>query len=199
MNQSRQAPPRHYMALAFAPVIVALVTLVGLYLYQQGARERRDGWQKPEAVLDAIGVRTGMRAAESIPSDTYFLERLLRRVGDDGRAFAIAPPGRVSDDIAREVPTVEIVAEPPPGLDAILSVHVTMAKQDSKALERTLAECGKRLNNGGRIGVIGVRTEGFNTFLPSSEVKRLGTDAGLELVGEEHLVDRQFLVVLEKN
>ncbi len=186
------------MALAFAPVIVALVTLVGLYFYQQGARERRDRWQKPEAVLDAIGVEPGMRTAESIASDTYFLKRLLERVGREGHVFAIAPQGRVSDDIAREVPSVEIVVEPPPGLDAILSVHVNMAKQDSAGLERTLVECSKQLNNGGRIGVIGIRTEGFNAFLPASEVKRLGTDAGLEFVGEEHFVDRQFLVVLEK-
>jgi hypothetical protein len=194
-----ETPPRHYMALAFLPVILAVVTLVGLYLYQQGAKERRDRWQKPEAVLDAIGVGPGMRAAEWMPSDTYFLEKLLHRVGSDGHVFAIVPPSRVSEDIAREIPSIEILAEPPTGLDAILSVHITMAKQDLEELERTLVECSERLNEGGRIGVIGFRSERLDAFLPSSEVKRLATDAGLEVVGEEHFMDRQFLVVLERN
>ena len=191
--------PRHYVAMAFTPIIVAVVALFGLYVYQQGAEERRDRWQKPEAVLDAIGVEPGMRAAEWRPSDTYFLARLLRRVGSEGRVFAIAPPKRVSKDIARGVPSVEIEAEPSPGLDAILSLHVTMAKQDSKELERTLVNSSKQLKHGGRIGVIGLRSDRFETFLPSSEVKRLGMGAGLEFVGEKHFVDRQFLVVLRKN
>ena len=194
-----EMPPRHYMALAFLPVILAVVTLVGLYLYQQGAKERRDRWQKPEAVLDAIGVAPGMRAAEWMPSDTYFLEQLLHRVGSEGHVFAIVPPSGVSEDIAREIPSIEILAEPPTGLDAILSAHITMAKQDPEELERTLVQCSKRLNKGGRMGVIGVRSERHDAFFPSSEVKRLATDAGLEVVGEEHFMDRQFLVVLERN
>ncbi len=74
-----------------------------------------------------------------------------------------------------------------------------MAKQDPEELERTLVECSKRLNKGGRIGVIGLRSERLDAFLPSSEVKRLATDVGLDVVGEEHFVDRQFLVVLERN
>lgn len=191
--------PRHYMALAFVPVILAVVTLAGLYLYQQGARDRRDHWQKPGAVLDAIGVESGMRVAESMPSDTYFLERLLKRVGGEGSVFAVAPSRRISKNLAREVPTVQIVAETPSGLDAVLSLHVTTAKQDSKKLQRILIECSQRLNQGGRIGVIGVRNGKFDAFLASSEVEQLGTDAGLELISEEHFVDRQFLVVLEKN
>ena len=194
-----EMPPRHYMALAFLPVILAVVTLVGLYLYQQGAKERRDRWQKPEAVLDAIGVAPGMRAAEWMPSDTYFLEQLLHRVGSEGYVFAIVPPSGVSEDIAREIPSIEILAEPPTGLDAILSAHITMAKQDPEELERTLVQCSKRLNKGGRMGVIGVRSERHDAFFPSSEVKRFATDAGLEVVGEEHFMDRQFLVVLERN
>ncbi len=186
------------MVLAFLPVILAVATLAGLYMYQQGARGRRDRWQEPEAVLDAIGVQPGMRAAEWTPSDTYFVKRLLLRVGDVGRVFAIAPSSRVSDGIARTVPSVEIVAALPPGLDAMLSLHVTMARQDLQELEHTLVECSKRLRKGGRIGVIGVRNDGFDAFISSPEVKRLGTNAGLDLVGVEHFVDRQFLVVLEK-
>lgn len=194
-----ETPPRHYMALAFLPIILAVVALIALYFYQQGAEERRDRWQEPEAIFDALGVGPGMRVAEWSPTDTYFLKRLADRVGSGGEVFAVQAPPRVAEAIGAKLPEIEVVGEPPPGLDAVLLVHLTMAEQDRTLVEHELEVCRERLKQGGRVGWIGVRSEQVDGFIGPTDVAQLATERNLRLLSNERFVDRQFLLVLEKN
>jgi ubiquinone/menaquinone biosynthesis C-methylase UbiE len=49
----------------------------------------RDAWQKPAAVLEAIGVRRGMTVADLGAGTGYFSVHLAKAVGDAGRVLAI--------------------------------------------------------------------------------------------------------------
>lgn len=190
--------PRHYVALAFLPVAIALVTLAALLVYQRGAEERRDRWQQPEAVLDAIGVRPGMRVAEWHPSDTYFLERLEGRVGAHGAVYAVKPSPGVAQVIEDHTPRVAVVGELPPAVDAILVVHVSAADQEMPPIEQELTEAGRRLTKGARVGLIGVGSDRLDHFIGPSELLEAAGAQGFRVVREESFLDPQFLLVLEK-
>ncbi|MGH9463618.1 MAG: hypothetical protein ACRD1X_20630 [Vicinamibacteria bacterium] len=191
-------PPRHYVALAFLPVVIAVVTLVSLVVYQRGAKERRDRWQQPEAVLDAIGVRPGMRVAEGHPSDTYFLERLVGRVGESGAVYAVRPPAHVVEAIETRAPRVKVASELPPALDVLLDSHVSATNQEISDVEEELREAGGQLASGARLGIIGARGEGFDRVLSPDELADRAAAHGLRLARKEDFLDRQFLLVLEK-
>jgi arsenite methyltransferase len=55
----------------------------------------RDAWQKPEQVLEALGVTEGQRIADIGAGSGYFALRLAQRAGASGRVFAV--------DISREM------------------------------------------------------------------------------------------------
>ncbi len=48
----------------------------------------RETWQPPDKILDAIGVRPGMRVGEAGAGQGYFTFPLARRVGSEGIVFA---------------------------------------------------------------------------------------------------------------
>jgi hypothetical protein len=192
-----ETPPRHYIALAFLPIVLAAATLVGLYIYQQGATERRDRWQKPEAVLDSLGVRAGMRVAEWSPPDTYFLERLEERVGTDGVVYAVQPPTAVAEVIEESLPGVEVVTEPPSHVDAALLIDVSLAGEEGGGIVDELRQAGAMLAQGARLGLIGPRRE-RDRFLSKDRLAQIGEDKKLRPLGEEGYLDRQFFLVLVK-
>src|SRR5687768_2800637 len=48
----------------------------------------RDAWQKPEQVMDALGVADGARVADLGAGGGWFTIRLARRVGPNGIVYA---------------------------------------------------------------------------------------------------------------
>jgi ubiquinone/menaquinone biosynthesis C-methylase UbiE len=52
------------------------------------AQAGRETWQPPEKILDAIGVKPGMRVGEAGAGEGYFTFPLARRVGPRGLVFA---------------------------------------------------------------------------------------------------------------
>lgn len=171
-------PSRAYVYVAFLPVVVAAVTLAALYVYQGDAERRRDEWQKPEALFDALELRPGMSAGQWEPRDTYFLTRLRGRVGPSGRVVRVRPGENAPVD-----------------LDAVLFESRGSLAEDGSALESALASARGFLKPSGRLGLIGARRAGAS-FIPSAEAAKVAERAGFRLVSEESFVERQFILVL---
>jgi SAM-dependent methyltransferase len=49
----------------------------------------RDGYQQPEAVIDALGLEPGAHVAEIGAGDGYWIPWLARAVGPEGRVYAV--------------------------------------------------------------------------------------------------------------
>ena len=48
----------------------------------------RDAWQKPEQIMDALGIAEGSKVADIGPGAGWFTIRLARRVGPNGLVYA---------------------------------------------------------------------------------------------------------------
>jgi cyclopropane fatty-acyl-phospholipid synthase-like methyltransferase len=48
----------------------------------------RDAWQKPEQIMDALGIAEGSKVADIGIGSGWFTIRLARRVGPNGRVYA---------------------------------------------------------------------------------------------------------------
>jgi ubiquinone/menaquinone biosynthesis C-methylase UbiE len=53
-----------------------------------GQNKYRDTWQKPEAIMDTIGVKQGMVIGEAGAGEGYFTFWLSKRVGEMGKIYA---------------------------------------------------------------------------------------------------------------
>jgi ubiquinone/menaquinone biosynthesis C-methylase UbiE len=61
----------------------------------------RDSWQKPEKVMDVIGVKTGMIIGVAGAGHGYFSFKMARRVGQKGHIYANEISQRKIDHIER--------------------------------------------------------------------------------------------------
>lgn len=120
--------------LAALPIVAACVFVAApAPCFGQVARET---WQPPEKILDAIGVKPGMRVGEAGAGQGYFTFPLARRIGPAGVVFAndIATSSldAIRERASREgvahiktvVGTVEDPRFPEKGLDVVVMVYV---------------------------------------------------------------------------
>jgi ubiquinone/menaquinone biosynthesis C-methylase UbiE len=94
----------------------------------------RDAWQKPDAVLSALGVAPGMTVADLGAGTGYFTVRLAKAVGEKGRVLAIDVEPKLVDymkeraakaQLTNVVPTLAPADDPklpPAGVDLVLIV-----------------------------------------------------------------------------
>ncbi|HEX6323367.1 MAG TPA: class I SAM-dependent methyltransferase [Vicinamibacterales bacterium] len=172
----------------------------------------RDAWQKPEQVMDALGIADGARVADLGAGGGYFTIRLARRVGPNGRVYAEDVQdemlGSINRRIEREQLTnVETVKgtfdDPtlPPGLDAVLIVDTFNAfERPITVLERVR----ESLKPGGRVGIIEYTKDGHGPG-PAMEdridpeiVINAAVAAGLRLAKRETFLRYQYMLVFEK-
>jgi predicted methyltransferase len=125
--------------------------------------EKRDTWQQPERVMDALGVTRGSRVADVGCGRGYFTARLAERVGPEGKVYA----EDVRDDVLKavadyagekkltQVITIQGSEDdpslPPGSLDAILIVN---AYHEMKHFDSMLQGMAKALKPGGLLGII---------------------------------------------
>src|SRR5919106_5719242 len=64
---------------------------------QRQLNPRRARWQKPAAVVRALGLRRGQVIAEIGAGPGYFTPRLARAVGSAGHVYAVDPEAAVLD------------------------------------------------------------------------------------------------------
>jgi predicted methyltransferase len=138
-----------------------LLSAAGGAAWAQGDA-RRDEWQRPEEVLDALGARPGARVADVGAGQGYFTFKMAGRVGSAGRVYAVDIDASDLDDLrarkTREgLAQVEVLLgetdDPrlPEGLDGIL---VFNAYHEFREYDAMLAAMFRALRPGGRLVVI---------------------------------------------
>jgi ubiquinone/menaquinone biosynthesis C-methylase UbiE len=137
----------------------------------------REAWQKPEAIMDALGIYDGSIVADLGAGGGWFTVRLARRVGPTGHVYAqdIQKPmiesieRRVRREGLRNVSTVLGTAEDPKlpaPVDAVLIVGVYGEVAQPVELLRNVR---KSLRPGGRVGVVDFRKDGLGPGPPLEE------------------------------
>ena len=172
----------------------------------------REAWQKPEQIMDALGVAEGSVVADIGAGAGWFTIQLARRVGPNGVVYAQDVQRQMLEAIRRRVAReglqnvqTRLGAGSVPNLpertfDAILVVDVYDQVDDPVAFLRNLAAA---LKPGGRLGIVnykpgrggpgpgpeeGVRVE-------STSVEQDARVAGLRVLARQTL-PYQYLLVL---
>jgi predicted methyltransferase len=92
------APRRGGRRVAAALAFINLLLAVGCSRAQNSGPER-DRWQRPEEVLDALGVKPGSIVADVGCGRGYFTMKLAARVGPTGKVYA----EDIKDDVLADV------------------------------------------------------------------------------------------------
>lgn len=174
----------------------------------------REAWQKPDEIMDVLGIADGAAVADIGAGAGWFTIRLARRVGPNGVVFAqdVQPEmlGAIRRRVAREglrnVQT-RLGSDSSPNLpvralDAVLVVDVYPEVTDRVAFLRNLAAA---LRPGGRIGVVNYRPGRGGPGPAPSEGVRVDSDsvekdaqaAGLRVLARQDL-PYQYLLVLTR-
>jgi predicted methyltransferase len=178
----------------------------------------RDEWQKPDQIMDALGIADGSVVADLGAGGGWFTARLSARVGPNGRVYAEDIQQPMIDAIARRVqrenlrnvtPVLGTPIDPrlPDGIDAVLIVdayrEMEIPPGNPAMLLRHAADA---LKPDGRIGVVDFNPgAGGPGPTPDQRVNPNtiiadATAAGLRLIAREAQVNAfQFLLVFGKD
>ena len=175
----------------------------------------REQWQKPDQIMDAIGIAEGSKVAELGAAGGWFTLQLAERVGPNGRVYAedIQPAmlagisRRMQSENLKYVTTVLGTAgDPhlPPGLDAALisdAFHEMDVPEDPKLVVTLLRNVATSLKPQGRLGIVDW-TPGSGGPGPAADhrvdpkrVIAAANAAGLELIKREDFPPFVFLLV----
>ncbi len=171
----------------------------------------RDAWQRPDRVMDALGIADGSVVGDLGAGGGWFTIRLARRVGPNGIVYAEDVQPQMIEAIERRVRregwrnvhavlgTIKDPRLPADSLDAILIVEAYHEMEDPVTL---LRNAGRALKPQGRIGVIDYKKDGFGPG-PNVEdrvdpelIERDAQAAGLRVLARETFLPFQFLIIL---
>lgn len=138
----------------------------------------RDAWQRPDQIMDHLGIGEGSVVADLGAGGGWFTIRLANRVGPNGRVYAqdIQPEmiGAIERRVEREglsarVETVLGTAldpQLPAPVDVVLIVDAYHEMDDPQTLLRNVR---KSLKPGGRIGIVEYTKNGHGPGGPMEE------------------------------
>jgi predicted methyltransferase len=174
----------------------------------------RDAWQKPDQIMDTLGIAEGASVADIGTGAGWFTIRLARRVGPNGRVYAQDVQREMLEATRRRVSRAGLTNVetrlgsgvspnlPANALDAILVVDVypEVAESDRAPFLRNL---GAALKPNGRIGVVNFSPgEGGPGPAPSegsrvasAVVERDVRAAGLRVIARQTLPFQYLLVI----
>lgn len=173
----------------------------------------REAWQRPDLIMDALGIGDGSVVADLGAGGGWFTVRLARRVGPNGLVYAedIQPQmieaiqRRVSREDLKNVSAVlgsaDHPALPKDRLDAALMVDTFHEVTDRQSL---LTNVRAALKPGGRLGIVEYRTDGGGPGpsreerMPSQQVIRAAEAAGFRLVRQEQFLPYQYMLVFTR-
>ena len=171
----------------------------------------REAWQKPDQVMDALHIAESTSVADLGAGGGWFTVRLARRVGPNGRVYAVDVQRLMIEAITRRVqregyanvtPVLGGYTDPrlPPDArtDAVLIVDAFPEMEDPALLLRNVA---RTLKPHGRVGIIDYR-EGEGgpgpepaERVPPSVVIAEAASAGLKLVEQHTFLPYQYFLV----
>lgn len=159
-------------ALLFAALVALLGTfVVAERLWVAGAQDResaRDAWQRPNEVMDALGIRAASRVADVGCGEGYFVMHLSRRVGPQGKVYGVDVDegslkklrGKIEE---QGLSNVELIRNrkddallPAGELDVVLLVNAYHEMREYDAMLRSLYAA---LKPGGLLAIIDARGE----------------------------------------
>lgn len=214
-----------------APVLMAgalFVSQPSAQSQQQGGHERRlfppsdlglldapdrDLWQRPDQIMDAMGIADGSVVGDIGAGSGWFTIRLARRVGPQGLVYAEDVQQEMINAISRRVsregfnnvrPKLGLGNDPrlpAASLDAVLMVDAYHEVEDRVSM---LANLAKALKPQGRLGIVDFRLDGTGPG-PSLE-ERVSPDvvindakkAGLRLIRQEPFLQYQYFLIFGK-
>jgi len=174
----------------------------------------RAAWQKPDQIMDALGIADGSKVADIGPGAGWFTILLARRVGPNGHVYAEDVQRQMLEAIRRRVSReglqnveARLGTETDPSLpanqlDAALMVDMYQEIDDRVTFLRNLA---RALKPNGRIGIVNYKpgqggpgpssdkNEGVR--VDSAAVEADARAAGLGVLARETL-PFQYLIVL---
>ena len=175
----------------------------------------RDLWQRPDLIMDSMGIADGSVVADIGAGSGWFTIRLARRVGPQGLVYAEDVQQEMINAISRRVSregfnnikaklgTINDPKLPPQSLDAALLVDSfhEVAAGDRATM---LANLAKALKPQGRLGIVDFRLDGTGPG-PAPE-ERVGPDvvlnaakeAGLKLIRQEVFLEYQYFLIFGK-
>ena len=177
---------------------------------QRQLNPRRARWQKPAALVRALGLRRGQAIAEIGCGPGYFTPRLARAVGPSGHVYAVDPEPAVLDVMRRRLRGVRNVT-PVLGRDddpllprgrceaaVLINVYHHM-HGGARFLRRLVAELPRRAR------VVNVDWNETTEFGPPPRRRvsrarflRDARRAGLRLVAERAILPHQYFLVLRR-
>jgi ubiquinone/menaquinone biosynthesis C-methylase UbiE len=178
----------------------------------------RDDWNKPDLIMDALGIADGAVVADLGAGGGWFTIRLARRVGPNGLVYAqdIQPQmieainRRVQQEALTNVRTVlGTSTDPrlPGGLDAVLIVDAYREMDEPsrpQAIQDLLRSITRALKPQGRVGIVdflpgggGPGPAADDRVKPETIIAAMES-AGLRLQAREAVPPFQYLLVFGK-
>ena len=173
----------------------------------------RDAWQRPDEIMDALGIADGSTVADLWAGSGWFVVRLARRVGPNGRVYAEDIHPRMIDAIERRIAreglgNVRTILGTPSNprlprnqLDAALIVNAFGRLAAPVPFLRSVAQA---LRPRGRLGVIDFSQAGGGPGPPARDrvdlahIERAGREAGLRFLTRETFLPYQYLLVFSR-
>ncbi len=175
----------------------------------------RDLWQRPDLIMDAMGIADGSVVADIGAGSGWFTIRLARRVGPQGLVYAEDVQQEMINAISRRVSregfnnvkavlgTINNPKLSARSLDAALLVD-SFHEVDASDRAAMLANLANALKPQGRLGIVDFRLDGTGPG-PAPE-ERVSPDvvlnaaraAGLKLIREELFLEYQYFLIFGK-
>jgi ubiquinone/menaquinone biosynthesis C-methylase UbiE len=172
----------------------------------------RDAWQRPDQVMDELGIGDGSVVADLGAGGGWFTVRLAHRVGPNGRVYAEDIQPQMIEAIRRRVAREQLknvstilgaasdarLVEP---VDAVLIVDAYSEMVQPVVLLRNVAAS---LKPNGRIGIVNFKKDGhgpgpeMNERVEPERVIEDANAAGLKLLSRPTFLRYQYMLVFGK-
>ena len=175
----------------------------------------RDLWQRPDLIMDAMGIADGSVVADIGAGSGWFTIRLARRVGPQGIVFAEDVQQEMINAILRRVgregfnnirQVLGTTNDPKlraQSLDAALMVD-SFHEVDAADRVTMMSNLGKALKPQGRLGIVDFRLAGTGPGPAPDErvspdvVIEAAQKAGLKLIRQEPFLEYQYFLIFGK-